>query len=66
MHHPFLVGILQTHRRLADIAARLGDRQRPMLGELVAQRQPLNILHRQEMHAARFLGIMCGHDVRMA
>ena len=48
-----LVGVLQAQRRLADVVARLLDRQRPSLLDQLGQVDALDVLHDEEMACRR-------------
>ena len=48
--HVVLVDVLQPARRLANDLARLGNRQRPVLGDQLVEAHALDVLHHQVVH----------------
>ena len=63
--HPVLEGVLEPQRRLADVLARLADRQRPAAIDQPGQVGPLDELHDQHVRLPGLLGVVGGHDVRV-
>ena len=63
VRHAAREGMLQGHRRLTHAIARLGDRQRASLFEVVVQGLSRNVLHDQEVQFAGLVGVVGLDDV---
>ena len=61
-----LGSMLKTQRRLADVIAGLGHRQRAVLLDQRGQVDgPVDVFHDQQVRAADLVGVIGQHDVRM-
>src|SRR5207248_11101787 len=65
MHHAVLVGVLQSEGRLPCVIAGLDDREGSTLLDEARQADAFDVLHDEEMHIARLLGVMRGDNIRM-
>ena len=64
--HPSRMGVTQRIGDFARDLDRIGDRERPLAAELVAQRFPLDQRHDIEQEPAGFARVIEGEDVGMA
>jgi hypothetical protein len=65
MHDAFLVGVLQSLRRLKDASDCHGEPQRPVFPDDGREVAGLDVFHDEEMHAVRLVGVVGSHDVRV-
>ncbi len=63
--HAALVGVLQAERRLPDVLARFGERQRPLALQIGGKTFALDELHDEEVQTAGLVGVEGGDDVRV-
>ncbi len=64
--HPLFMGVLQPHRRLGDVMAGVGHRQRPLALHHLVEVLPLDVLHREEQQFAGLDGAVRLHHVVVA
>jgi hypothetical protein len=63
--HAHFVSVLESDGRLADVLARLGERQRAALVNDGGEVGAVDEFHREEMHRAGLLGVIPRDDVRV-